>query len=288
MKLVTIVPNTTKAGWLDLTKQLLGALKKRAIQVAMPPEVVAEHGLAGTPVDKRASLADGELVFSLGGDGTMLSTVRRVGATTAPVLGVNIGSFGFLAEFTAESLLDALDGLLAGEYIVSERMRLKVTVVRGGTPDGTHTALNDVVIGAGTLARMLKLKASVGEQTLTRYEADGLIIATPTGSTAYSLSAGGPIVHPELEAILVTPICPHTLTNRPIVLPPERTVTVELDEDRGGAGLMIDGQVGMKLAAGDAVRIEKSPEPVRLVTSTEWSYLDTLKNKLRWSGARGA
>jgi NAD+ kinase len=288
VKLVSIVPNTIKAGWLELTGRLLEALKARGVRVAMPPEVVAEHGLAGKPLDERAALADAELVFSLGGDGTMLSTIRRVGNYGVPVLGVNIGGFGFLAEFTVESLLESLDALLGGDYEVSERMMLEAAVGRGGREAERHAALNEVVVDSGTLARMLRLRVSVGEQYLTRYEADGLIVATPTGSTAYSLSAGGPIVHPDMEAILVTPICAHTLTTRPIVLPAERTVTVELDEDRGGAGLTVDGQVGIKLGAKDVVSISKSAHSVRLVTNPKRPYLAILKDKLRWGGARGS
>jgi NAD+ kinase len=287
VKLVSIVPNTTKAGWLELTRRLLEALGKRGVRAAMPPEVAAEHKLAGQPLDERAALADGELVFSLGGDGTLLSTVRRVANYGVPVIGVNIGGFGFLAEFTAESLFESLDRLLDGEMVVSERMMLEVAVERGGRVVEKHVALNEAVIDSGALARMLKLRAFVEKEELTRYEADGLIIATPTGSTAYSLSAGGPIVHPELQAILITPICPHTLTNRPILLPAERTVVVELDEDRDGAGLTVDGQVGIKLGAKDVVRIGRSPHVVRLVASSKRSYLDILKGKLRWAGARG-
>jgi len=285
VNLVSIVPNTTKSGWLELTQRLLAALHARGLRAAMPPEVVAGSALSGGPLDAHAALADGELVFSLGGDGTMLSTIRRVGNYEAPVVGVNIGTFGFLAEFTADSLLDSLDRLLAGDYAISERMLLEVSVARAGHPVETHVALNDAVIDAGTLARMLRLKASVGDQLLTRYEADGLIVATPTGSTAYSLSAGGPVVHPELSVLLVTPVCPHTLTNRPILLPPERTVTIELEEDRGGAGLTIDGQVGIKLGGGDVVTISKSPLTARLVTSDRHSYIEILKRKLRWGGA---
>lgn len=287
MKLVSIVPNTTKAGWLELTTRLLEALGQRGVRAVMPPEVVAEHGVTGEPLDERAALADGELVFSLGGDGTLLSTVRRVANYGVPVLGVNIGGFGFLAEFTVESLFESLDRLLEGDFSVSERMMLEVSVEHGGRVTETHVALNDAVIDSGALARMLKLKAFVETEELTCYEADGLIIATPTGSTAYSLSAGGPIVHPELAAILLTPICPHTLTNRPILLPAERTVVVEVNEDRDGAGLTVDGQVGIKLGARDVVRITRSPHSVRLVASYKRSYLDILKGKLHWAGARG-
>ncbi len=286
MKAVSIVPNTTRAGWLELTRRLLAALEERGVRVALPPEVVSEHGLKGSPLDEKAQLCDGELVFSLGGDGTMLSTIRRVGNCGVPVVGVNIGGFGFLAEFTATSLFDWLDRLLGGEYEISERMMLEVTVERGGRAAETHTALNDAVIDAGTLARMLRLRVSVGGEPLTRYEADGLIVATPTGSTAYSLSAGGPIVHADMSAILLTPICAHTLTNRPIVLPAEQTVTVELDEEHDGAGLTVDGQVGIRLKATDAVRIGRSADSVRLVTHPERSYLGILKDKLRWGGAR--
>jgi len=287
VKVVSIVPNTTKAGWLELTRRLLAALEERGVRVAMPLEVAREHGLTGSPLDEKARLCDGELVFSLGGDGTMLSTIRRVGDCGVPVVGVNIGGFGFLAEFTAKALFDWLDRLLSGACEVSERMMLEVTVEGAGRAAETHAALNDVVIDAGTLARMLRLRVSVGGEPLTRYEADGLIVATPTGSTAYSLSAGGPIVHADMSAIVLTPICAHTLTNRPIVLPAEQSVTVELDEEHDGAGLTIDGQVGIRLKATDVVSISRSADSVRLVTHPERSYLAILKDRLRWGGARG-
>ena len=288
MKLVSIVANTTKPGWLELTRRLLDALDERGVRVAMPHETVKEHGLAGGPVDPKAELGEGGLVFSLGGDGTMLSTVRRVGNCRVPVLGVNIGGLGFLAEFSVDELFGSLDALLAGEFAVSERMMLDVTVERQGKAVERHRALNEIVIDAGTPARMVRLSAFVGSRFLTRYEADGLIVATPTGSTAYSLSAGGPIIYPDLEVILLTPICAHTLTVRPILLPAEQTVSVELDEDRGGAGATLDGQVGIALRGKDVVRVSKSAESVRLVTNPGRTYLDILKDKLGWGGARNS
>jgi NAD+ kinase len=286
VKLVSIVPNTTKPGWLELTRRLLDEFSARGVRVAMPRETAAEHGLVGGPIDAEAELGQSELVFSLGGDGTMLSSIRRVGNCRVPVLGVNIGGLGFLAEFNVDELFASLEALLAGTFPVSERMMLEVTVERQGEVVERHTALNDVVIDAGTPARMLRLNAFAGSGFLTRYEADGLIVATPTGSTAYSLSAGGPIIHPDLEVILLTPICAHTLTLRPIVLPPDRSIWVELDEDRGGAGATVDGQVGIKLKGKDVVRVSKSPERARLVTNPDRTYLDILKNKLGWGGVR--
>ena len=288
MKLVSIVPNTTKPGWLELTRRLLDALEARGVRVAMPPEILEEHGLAGDPIDGKAELGRSELVFSLGGDGTMLSTVRRVGNSRVPVLGVNIGGLGFLAEFSVDELFGMLDTLLAGELSVSARMLLEVTVEHDGKVLERHKALNDVVIDAGTPARMLRLNTYVGDRLLTRYEADGLIVATPTGTTAYSLSAGGPIIHPDLEVVLLTPICAHTLTVRPILLPVEQTVWVKLDEDRGGAGATLDGQVGIKLRGKDVVRVSKSAESVRLVANPARTYLEILKDKLGWGGARNS
>lgn len=252
----------------------------------MPREVVREHGLAGGALEPNAELHQGELVISLGGDGTMLSSIRRVGNCRAPVLGVNIGGLGFLAEFNVDELFGSLDALLGGTLSVSERMMLDVAVERQGEEVERHTALNEIVIDAGTLARMLRLNAFVGSRLLTRYEADGLIVATPTGSTAYSLSAGGPIVHPDLDVILLTPICAHTLTVRPILLPAERSVRIELGEDRAGAGVTIDGQVGVTLRGKDAVKVSKSADRVRLVTNPDRTYLDILERKLGWGGAR--
>lgn len=286
MKLVSIVPNPTKPGWQELTGRLLAALGKRGVRAAMPAEIIEEHGLPRAEIDSTAQLSDGELVFSLGGDGTMLSTIRRVGDCGIPILGVNIGGLGFLAEFNVDELFESLEALLAGEFAVSERMMLRVEIERSGTVIEAQRALNDVVIDSGTLARMLRVNAFVGDQNLTRYEADGLIVSTPTGSTGYSLSAGGPIVHPDLHVMLLTPICAHTLTVRPILLPPELTVWVELDEDRGGAGVTIDGQVGIKLRGKDVVRVRKAADSVRLVTNPDRTYLEILKDKLRWGGAR--
>ena len=223
-----------------------------------------------------------DMVVVLGGDGTLISVVRLMGDRQVPILGVNLGSLGFLTEITLDDLCTSLDRCLNGDYRVSERMMLRATVIRDGVELEDKHVLNDVVINKGVLARIIDLETTVNNDYLTTFKVDGLIISTPTGSTGYSLSASGPILHPELECLVITPICPHTLTNRPIVMASDAVITVELKCMNEAVFLTLDGQVGVELKCGDVIRIAKSEHRTRLVISSSKNYFEILRTKLKW------
>lgn len=229
-----------------------------------------------------------DLVVVLGGDGTLLSAVRAVDGCPVPILGVNLGYLGFLTEISLDELYPTLEAVAAGTTSVEPRMTLFASVERGGATLGRYRVLNDVVLSKGALARISDLEVRVDGRYLTNYRADGLILCTPTGSTAYSLSAGGPIVSPQLPAVVLTPISPHTLTNRPILLEDSAEVEVRLVSKNGDVFLTLDGQEGFELQAEDVVRVRKSDQPVLLVRSTSRDYFEVLRTKLMWGGRCGA
>ena len=242
------------------------------------------------PSGKQESLATAptelSCVFVLGGDGTFLSAVRWINNSTTPVLGVKFGEVGFLADTTENSLIQAAESVLAGTFSTVARMRLQVTVLRGETELTRKTILNDVVINRGALARLAHVQTYIDDQFLTEYRADGLIIATPTGSTAYSLAAGGPIVHPAVDSILLAPICPFTLTNRPLIVPAAVCITLKLARGASDIFLTFDGQAGLEIDERDTIVVRKDKHPVNMIILPEHTYYDVLKTKLRWSGGR--
>ncbi len=236
--------------------------------------------------DKPALVAQVDLIVVLGGDGTLLSVADCVGAAgmDVPILGVNFGSLGFLTEATLPELYPSLDAALSGRARVEKRLMLRATTVRAGAALPEHLALNDVVITKAARARMTDLSVSVGDEFVTRVKADGLIVATPTGSTAYNLAAGGPIVQPDVDALVLTPIAPHMLTNRPIVIPASSLVRVQpLMAERDELYVTFDGQAGYQLEAGDEVRIRCAERRVRLLRPSTRSYFEVLRQKLKWN-----
>ena len=224
------------------------------------------------------------MILVVGGDGTLLSVAREIGASRTPILGVNLGSLGFLTEIPLVGLYPAIEGILKGRYTVRQRMRLQVDVVRGATVLARHQVLNEVVVNKSALARVLDIKVDVNDRFMTTFKADGLIVCTPTGSTAYSLSAGGPIVDPSLDAMILCPICPHTLTNRPVVVPDRSRVEVGLVENHGDVYVTIDGQVGAPFLPGNRIRIGKSRHPLHLIQLPQKDYFVVLRQKLKWGG----
>lgn len=256
-------------------------LGHRGVQV-LRKTVVAEN-----PMSCCDAPAGVDLVFVLGGDGTFLSAARWIGDFEIPLLGVKFGEVGFLAEVLEDRLYEIADAVLEGRYTAEERMRLRVTLSRGGEVRVEERVLNDVVISKSALARLARVRTEIDGRYLTTYTGDGLIIATPTGSTAYSMAAGGPVVHPAIDAILLTPICPFTLTNRPLILPDGVQVTVRLDPRSSGDIMMTcDGQSGHALQHGDTLSVLRAASPVRMITLPDQRYFDVLKTKLRWSGER--
>jgi NAD+ kinase len=223
-----------------------------------------------------------DMVVVLGGDGTFLSVARFLDERFTPIVGVNLGGLGFLTEISAETCFRELETIVGGRFEIEERMRLNVVIERGQKEILRQTVLNDVVINKGALARIVELKTTIDGRYLTHYKADGLIVATPTGSTAYNLSAGGPIVYPTTRAMVLSPICSFTLTNRPIILPSEVTVQVELEEGVKDVALTCDGQVGCALAPFDRITISSATIPLHLIKTPSIDYLEILRTKLKW------
>jgi NAD+ kinase len=264
--------------WLaDRTRQAVFETDTAALMPARAGREVA---------DKAALAARVDLIVVLGGDGTLLSVADCAGATDAdvPILGVNFGSLGFLTEATLPELYPSLEAALDGKARAEPRMMLRGTTIRGGKPLKEHLALNDVVITKTARARMTDLSVSVGDEFVTRVKADGLIVATPTGSTAYNLAAGGPIVQPMIDALVLTPIAPHMLTNRPIVIPAASLVRVQPQmNERDELFVTFDGQAGYQLEAGDEVHVRCAERRVRLLRPSTRSYFDILRQKLKWN-----
>lgn len=261
--------------------QLVPWLTDRGIEVFLDTDTANAIGRSSTfQKSKIPSLV--EMIIVLGGDGTLLSVARLVEGKEALILGVNLGGLGFLTEVTLDRLYPTLDNILKKDFIIDERMLLKSHIQRQGERIAQSTVLNDVVVTKGSLARMINLDVYINYQFVTTIRADGLIVSTPTGSTAYSLSAGGPIIHPSLDAIIITPICPHTLTNRPIVVPNDVGVEVILKSKDEGAVATFDGQVGFSLREEDVVEIRASEQKIRLIASPDKNYFEILREKLKW------
>lgn len=267
---------------------LIHWLGRRGIQPILESDIPKTFGPSCPRVPRNELGSHVELLVVLGGDGTLLSAVKGLGAHPVPVLGVNFGSLGFLTETAFPELYATLEDVLAGNFITEDRMTLSCRVVRDGRPLESRQVLNDMVVNKSALARMIDLRVLVDEKFVNVFKADGLILSTPTGSTAYSLSAQGPIIVPSIEAILLTPICPHMLANRPLILPPEAHITVELqsDEPEGDVFLTLDGQEGFPLRSRDCIEVVRGRHPVRLITSNRSSYFDILRQKLSWGERR--
>lgn len=241
-----------------------------------------------TPCGEPCEQAPADLfcILVLGGDGTFLSAVRWIGDQKIPVVGVKFGEVGFLAEITEDRLYPVVETILAGTFTTHPRTRLRVTIQRGEQKRTVETVLNDVVINKGALARLARIRTFIDDRYLTTYRADGLIIATPTGSTAYSLAAGGPVLHPDVPAFVMTPICPFTLTNRPLIIPDSSTIAIRLHKDPTDIMLTFDGQRGMEISSEDTILVRKDPHPIFMIAEQNQPYYDVLKAKLRWSGDR--
>ena len=280
----------------------LGILTKpnepRAVQVAMQiaqwsrangVELLADTNLTEAPdgariVSDQEVAANSDVVIVLGGDGTMIAAARLVYSRGTPVIGINLGSLGYLTEYPVEDVNSALAALAAADYETDQRVMLDWRVVRGTSEIGQGAVLNDVVVNKSTLARIIEIDCTIDGQLLTTYRADGLIVATPTGSTAYNLSAGGPIIVPGTCAIAIAPICPHTLTNRPIVLPDTAEVTLQLVTRDQQVMITADGQTGLDLIASDRIEIRKSDKTFNMIRPKNRHYFQILRGKLRWSG----
>ncbi|MDM8538880.1 NAD(+)/NADH kinase [Desulfobacterales bacterium HSG17] len=260
--------------WLNLKN-----IEVMRIESLPPSRKLADKNILPAPLDLFC-------IFVLGGDGTFLSAARWLEDKPIPIIGVKFGEVGFLAETAEDALFATAESILNNEFNTSPRMRLEVTVFRQGKEIAKEPVLNDIVINKGALARLAKIKTYINDRYLTTYRADGLIISTPTGSTAYSLAAGGPVIHPTVPAIVMTPICPFTLTNRPLIVPESVKIKIELEHKSSDIMLTFDGQAGLEISEKDTIIVQKGKHPINMVVMPGCHYFNVLKTKLRWSGSR--
>lgn len=267
--------------------ELVKWLDERGITLVGGPEIERQRieeqtGCSVSEVARDDIAANVDLILVLGGDGTMISTARMLGDREVPVMGVNYGGLGYLAEFRIEELYSGLESVLSGNFRLDKRVMLDVELRRQDAVLTRNRVLNDVVINKSALARIIEIEAHLNHHFVNGFRADGLIISTPTGSTAYNLSAGGPVVFPSMNAVVITPICPFTLSNRPIVVPDDATIELLLKTHQEEVTLTLDGQVGFALNVEDRIVIRKSNVTFNLVQPSNRNYFDVLRDKLRW------
>jgi len=282
---IVLKPHQPQA--LETLCELVVWLAQRGITLVGGPDIErdrVEHqtGCPVPQVENEELAGEADLMLVLGGDGTMIATARMIGDREVPVLGVNYGGLGYLAEFRIEELYSALELILSGNYRLDRRVMLAVELQREGAAPKSSRVLNDVVINKSALARIIEIEAYLNKQFVGSFRADGLIVSTPTGSTAYNLSAGGPVIFPSMNAVVITPICPFTLSNRPIVVPDDAEIELLLKTDKEEVALTLDGQVGFPLTVGDRVVIRKSRTTFNLIQPSNRNYFDVLRDKLRW------
>ncbi|MEI6126742.1 MAG: NAD(+)/NADH kinase [Pseudomonadota bacterium] len=282
MKTIGIIAKKNRPEVLELIKSFILRLDKKGLKIILEKDLSVTGNIF--KVAERENIPEhADLLIVFGGDGTLLSVARLPGAENVPILAVNLGGLGFLTETRGDEINQVLEKVLEGDYAIDRRMMLEATLRAHDTkPDTSFRALNDIVINKGALARIMDLDTSVNGNFLNTFKSDGLIICTPTGSTGYSLSAGGPIIYPSLNLISLTPICPHTLTNRPIILPDDSIISVTLRSESEDVFLTIDGQVGIRICKGDPIEIKKSPKTISLIRTPFRSYFEILKQKLKW------
>jgi NAD+ kinase len=277
---IVLKPNKPEAG--PVVQELIAWLRPRGRDVILDSEAAAACPACGPGHSRADVVAQADLIVVLGGDGTILAVSRLMGARQIPILGVNVGGLGFLTEVALAELFPALEAVLKDEYAVSRRRMLSAQVRRVGASMREFEALNDFVINKTAASRIVELETFVNGEYVATYRADGLIMASPTGSTAYCLSAGGPILYPTLPALVVIPICPHTLTNRPLVLPDSATIEVVQRSSTEDVHLTVDGQVDVGLQPRDVVVVRRSAHVITLVKSPKLNYFELLRTKLRW------
>ena len=281
---IGIIANVRKSDVLDLIPSLLEWMEKKQIAVVMSRALcdACHCEEKGVEVVERAIIPElSNVVISLGGDGTMLASARLVGSSGKPLLGINLGGLGFLTEVSVEDLYQKLDKLVAGDYTIEKRMVLQVNLP-GSTGDYAYFALNDVVLDRGASPRVIRIDVSIDGEFFNTYIADGLIVSTPTGSTAYSLSAWGPIVSPGLESIILNAISPHALTVRPTVIPATGKIVMEVHFDDADAMLSVDGQENIQVASGTVIEVQKGDFYVNFITFEDSRFFDRLRKKLQW------
>jgi len=293
IKNIGIIANIYKDQAIETARVLKGWIEERGLNVYLEKDIAErlasgqEQGrLPGYDMDSLAERCDMIVVF--GGDGTLLMAARYLRKYEVPLLGVNLGGFGYLTVVNLSEMCSDIEKIIQGDYRIEKRMMLDIFIFRGGKPIEEHSVLNDAVVSRGNLRRLVEIETRVDDQYLTTYKADGLIISTPTGSTAYSLSAGGPIIFPQLDSMILNPICSHPLTTRPVILPGWSVVSLFARMRERGATLTLDGQVSLTLEQGDRIGIKRSVYRASLIDSPHRDYLEILRTKLGWGGLPGA
>ena len=282
---IGVISRPRRSNLSEVVPSLLPWLEDRGIHVVYDQETATSLAEPSEGRSREQVAAASDLLLVLGGDGTLLAAARVAAPRGIPILPINMGSLGFLTSFMLEELYPALEDILAGRLTISERVMLHAELERGNKILDKQTVLNEVVINKGALARMIELELSIDKDFFCPYRADGLIVASPTGSTAYSLSAGGPIVHPSVESFIITPICPHTLSDRPVVVGDTSIIEVKLSAGTESVFLTLDGQKGIPLQATDRVRISRAQQLLKLIQTPNKSYFEILRNKLKWGEA---
>jgi NAD+ kinase len=272
---------------LETIYRLVEWLCARGIMVVCTPDVdrtqiESETGCQIEILEMDQLAGSVDLIVVLGGDGTMIGTARMIGDHSVPVLGINYGHLGYLAEFRVDEMFPALESILEENYRIDHRVMLAVELFRGQERLLHSRVLNDVVINKAARARIINIEAYLNRKFVNSFRADGLIVSTPTGSTAYNLSAGGPVIYPSMNAVVMTPICPFTLSNRPIVVPDDALIELSLKTPNEEVALTLDGQVGVPIMVGDRMLIRKSGTTFNIVQATNRNYFDVLRDKLRW------
>jgi NAD+ kinase len=269
----------------SILRQLIRWLDRKRIPYHCGPGAAAALHTGVKEITREELYRRSDLLIVLGGDGTLLSVAREIAPLGLPILGVNLGSLGFLTEITLKEMADSVAEVLAGNYRIDRRMMLTARLLRGRRLIARHHLLNDVVLNKSALARIIDIDIDIDGKFVTRYRADGLIVCTPTGSTAYSLSAGGPIIHPDMRSFCITPICPHTLTNRPLVVPSHVRIDLRLKRNtEEDVYLTLDGQLGFPMKPGDRVEVRRSRHTIRLLQVPGKPFFDVLRSKLKWGG----
>ena len=282
IKKIGITSKPKKPEVREIIPPLVEWLRERSIEVLIDKETGATLDSSEKCVSRNEMPSRVDLIIVLGGDGTLLATARALNRKPVPLLAVNLGGLGFLTVITRDELFPTLERVLAGDFRTERRVQIEAEVVRAGEVISSFLALNDVVLNKGAIARVLDFDVRVDGQFISTYKADGLIVSTPTGSTAYSLAAGGPVIAPSVQAFIVTPICAHTLTNRPIVLPDSAQIDVEVKSQRESVYLTVDGQVGIAVRSEDAMHLRRASSVVELIQSPQKDYFEILRQKLKW------
>jgi NAD+ kinase len=268
---------------------ILGNRKKKKIRETIAEleplfRKKAHVSIIDTSDERETENLSADLAFVFGGDGAILAACRKLDGRQIPLMGVHMGKFGFLAELTPKEVSQTLEKIFAGEYTISQRMLLTCELIRSNQIIKKTSGLNDAVISRSSLSRLVSIKLYINGKEVTTYSSDGLIISTPSGSTAHSLSAGGPVVTPDMDAFIITPICPHTLSNRPLVISGDSKIEMEQVSESKGVGLTIDGQIYTDIMVNDKIRVEKAKEKLHLIDTQTRTFYDVLREKLNWRG----